>query len=70
MTSGEQLTPWGATPTDAAALLGLSRRTFYRQVMPFVYSGDIRSAKIGRVRLIEVASLRTWWEQQLQLGER
>lgn len=56
---------WGATPTEAAALIGLKRRTFYRQVMPYVASGTIRSVKIGRVRLIEVASLRAWWQQQL-----
>lgn len=57
---------WGATPTEAAALIGLKRRTFYRQVMPFVASGAIRSTKIGRIRLIEVASLRAWWQQQLE----
>lgn len=57
---------WGATPTEAASLLGLKRRTFYRQVMPHVASGTIRSVKIGRVRLIEVASLRAWWQKKLE----
>jgi excisionase family DNA binding protein len=57
---------WGATPTEAASLLGLNRRTFYRQVMPYVASGTIRSTKIGRVRLIEVESLRTWWKERLE----
>jgi excisionase family DNA binding protein len=57
---------WGATPTEAARLIGLNRRTFYRQVMPYVASGTIRSTKIGRVRLIEVASLRAWWQRQLE----
>lgn len=57
---------WGATPTEAAALIGLKRRTFYSLVMPYVYSGTIRSTKIGRVRLIEVASLRAWWQHQLE----
>jgi excisionase family DNA binding protein len=57
---------WGATPTEAASLLGLSRRTFYRQVMPYVASGTIRSAKIGRVRLIELESLRAWWQKRLE----
>jgi excisionase family DNA binding protein len=57
---------WGATPTEAASLLGLNRRTFYRQVMPYVSSGTIRSAKIGRVRLIELESLRAWWKRKLE----
>lgn len=58
--------PWGATPTEAASLLGLTRRTFYRQVMPYVADKTIRSTKIGRVRLIEVESLRAWWQKRLE----
>lgn len=57
---------WGATPTESAELLGLTRRTFYRQVMPYVASGTIRSTKIGRVRLIELESLRAWWQKRLE----
>lgn len=56
---------WAVSPSEAAQLLGLNRRTFYRQVMPHVYSGDIRSAKIGGNRRIDLASLRAWWEQQI-----
>ena len=56
---------WAVSPEEAADLLGLKLRTFYRQVMPHVYSGTIRSARIGRVRRIDVGSLRAWWDQQL-----
>lgn len=62
MTPDEQ---WAVSPTDAAGLLGMTRRTFYRQVMPHVYSGTIKSAKIGGNRRIDVASLRGWWQQQI-----
>lgn len=55
---------WAVSPTEAAQLLGLKLRTFYQQVMPYVYSGTIRSAKIGRNRRIDVESLRAWWQQQ------
>lgn len=56
---------WAVSPDEAAELLGLARRTFYRQVMPHVYSGTIRSGKIGRTRRIDVESLRAWWQQQI-----
>lgn len=56
---------WAVSPDEAADLLGLKRRTFYRQVMPFVYSGAIRSGKIGRTRRIDVQSLRAWWDKQM-----
>jgi excisionase family DNA binding protein len=62
MTTEQQ---WAVTPQEAADLLGLNRRTFYRQVMPYVYSGVIQSGKIGRLRMIDVESLRAWWKQQL-----
>lgn len=57
---------WAVSPDEAAALLGLKRRTFYARVMPFVYSGDIQSSKIGNLRRIDVASLRAWWQRQLE----
>lgn len=57
--------PWGISPDEGAKLLGLKRRTFYQQVMPFVYSGIIQSAKIGRLRRIDVESLRAWWQSKL-----
>jgi excisionase family DNA binding protein len=56
---------WAVSPSEAAELLGLNRRTFYRQVMPYVYSGVIRSGKIGRARRIDVQSLRAWWDKQM-----
>lgn len=63
----EKMHPWGASPDEAADLLGIKRRTFYRQVMPYVYSGAIQSAKIGRLRRIDVESLRAWWKRQLEV---
>lgn len=56
----------GASPDEAAKMLGMKRRTFYDLVMPHVYEGTIASAKIGRLRRIDVASLRAWWQKQLQ----
>lgn len=56
---------WAVSPDEAAKLLGLNRRTFYDRVMPYVYSGIIRSGKIGRVRRIDVESLRAWWDKQM-----
>jgi excisionase family DNA binding protein len=56
---------WAVSPAEAAQLLGLPRRTFYQRVMPFVYSGTIQSARIGRNRRIDVASLRAWWQLQM-----
>lgn len=56
---------WGISPDEGAKLLGIKRRTFYQQVMPFVYSNTIKSAKIGRLRRIDVESLRAWWQSKL-----
>lgn len=56
---------WAVSPAEAADLLGLALRTFYDRVMPYVYSGTIKSAKIGRNRRIDVTSLRAWWDQQM-----
>ena len=50
--------PWAVSPAQAAELLGLNRRTFYRQVMPYVYSGVIESGKIGRTRRIDDTRVR------------
>lgn len=60
----EHTQQWAVSPDQAADLLGLKRRTFYAHVMPFVYSGAIKSAVIGRCRRIDVESLREWWDRQ------
>lgn len=57
--------PIAVDPTEAARLLGLPRRTFYDNVMPYVYDGTIKSAKICRKRLIDYKSLVAWWESQV-----
>lgn len=56
--------PIAVPPSEAARLLGLPRRTFYDNVMPYVYDGTIKSAKISRKRLIDYKSLLAWWETQ------
>ena len=52
------------SPQEAADTLGISTPTFYRRIMPHVYSGAILSFKVGRCRRIMVASLFAWVEQQ------
>jgi hypothetical protein len=54
------------SPDEAAAIFGISASTFYRQIMPHVYSGAILSLKIGGCRRIIVASLLAWAEQEMQ----
>lgn len=51
---------------DAAKMLGMPRSTFYQFVYPVVRSGGIQSFKVGRSRLILVASLRAWAQRQAQ----
>lgn len=48
------------SPGEAAQLLGIDRRTFYRRIMPAVELGAIQSLRIGRARRILVASLLAW----------
>lgn len=55
------------SPEEAAEILGLARATFYRHVMPHVYSGTILSLKIGSCRRIIVPSLLAWAERQVSL---
>lgn len=57
--------PIAVDPTEAARLLGLPRRTFYDNVMPYVYDGTIKSAKLNRKRLIDYKSLVAWWNTQV-----
>jgi len=54
------------SPDEAAEIFGISPSTFYRQIMPHVYSGAILSLKIGGCRRIIVASLLAWAEQEMQ----
>lgn len=48
------------SPAEAANMLGIHRTTFYRQVMPYVWSGAIQSLKIGTRRCIILESLLMW----------
>lgn len=52
--------PIAVSPQDAAAMIGISVALFYKQIMPLVYGGTIKSRKIGRRRVILVESLREW----------
>lgn len=56
--------PIAVDTNEAARLLGLKQRSFYNLVMPYVYSGEIESAKVGQKRLIDYKSLMRWWEAQ------
>lgn len=54
------------SPEQAGEVLGISRSTIYRRVMPAVYSGQIQSLKIGGARRIVLISLLAWAEAHLQ----
>lgn len=55
---------YAASPEESAAIVGIDRATFYRQIMPHVRGGKIQSLKIGACRRIVVASLLQWAERQ------
>jgi hypothetical protein len=57
------------SPDEAAEIFGISPSTFYRQIMPQVYSGAILSLKIGGCRRIIIASLLAWTEQETKQKE-
>lgn len=57
------------SPDEAAEILGISSSTFYRHIMPYVYSGAILSLTIGAARRIIVTSLLAWAEQEAQKGQ-
>jgi hypothetical protein len=46
-------------PDEAAAMLGISRALFYRDVLP-----HLRCVYLGRVRLIAVVELERWLEKE------
>lgn len=50
------------SPGEAAILLSIDRRTFYRHIMPAVQTGRIQSMRVGAARRILVASLLAWVE--------
>jgi excisionase family DNA binding protein len=47
-------------PGKAADAIGVSRPTFYR----YMQSGEIRTIKVGGCRLVTVAELQRWLDQQ------
>jgi excisionase family DNA binding protein len=55
-TSSPNLEPLAVSPGEAARLAGLGRTTIYEALG----SGDLKSMKIGKRRLITVAALRDW----------
>jgi excisionase family DNA binding protein len=50
------------SPAEAARLAGVGRTTIYKTIR----SGDLRSLKIGKRRLILIASIREWLETAQQ----
>jgi len=48
--------PLAVAPDEAARLAGVGRTTLYRAIS----SGDLKSLKVGKRRLIAVEALRTW----------
>jgi len=53
---------------EAAAIAGVDRSTFYRHHMPHVYSGRIKSLKIGGARRLLITSYLAFLEQKAQHG--
>ena len=53
------------SPAEAARLVGIGRTTIYQAIG----SGALRSLKIGKRRLIMIASLRAWLEPARQATE-
>ena len=58
------------SPGEAASMLSISRSTFYREVMPLVRTGTIRSLRVGKSQRIFVDSLRAWADSQAVPGLR
>lgn len=52
------------SPDEAAEVLGLKRATFYRRVMPYVYTGRIQSVKLGGCRRIIASSLLSFLNEE------
>jgi hypothetical protein len=52
---------YAVSPTEAAALVGVDRATFYRRMMPLVRGGRIQSFHVGACRRIVVESLLAFW---------
>ena len=48
--------PLAVAPDEAARVAGIGRTTLYRAIS----SGELKSLKIGKRRLIAVETLRTW----------
>lgn len=55
----ESVAPLAVRPEEAAQLIRVSRAHMYR----LLQSGEIRSARAGRVRLVPVAALREWLDR-------
>lgn len=52
----EAIKPIAVSPSDAARLIGIGRTTLYAALA----SGALRSAKIGKRRLIPIAAINEW----------
>jgi len=56
--------PHALSPLEAAQVLNVSDRTYYRYVHPAIVQGTVLSVTIGRQRRILTASLLQWFRAQ------
>jgi predicted DNA-binding transcriptional regulator AlpA len=56
------------SPSESAEIIGLKRATFYRRIMPHVYTGKIQSIKIGGCRRIIATSYLAFLNQEVSDG--
>ncbi len=66
MEQNQQLTPLSVSVEDAARVVGYSRSGVYE----LIASGELKTFKIGRRRLILMSELKLWVERAAKAGAR
>jgi len=66
MEQAHQIAPLSVSVEDAARIVGYSRSGVYE----LIASGDLKTFKLGRRRLILMAELKTWIERAAKDGAR
>ena len=56
MTNTNEIKPLAVSPTDAAKIVGIGRTKLYEEIA----TARLRSAKIGKRRLITVDAIKDW----------